>query len=60
MPWIALYVFVGVGGLAVLAWCAARVGAAVRDLGREVRRAEEAIEPKLAALRDATNRGDHA
>ncbi|MQA86558.1 MAG: hypothetical protein GEV03_18485 [Streptosporangiales bacterium] len=55
MPWVLAYVILAVAGLAVLAVCGLRVFRAVRELGREVRRTEERLEPSLLALEQATD-----
>lgn len=57
MPWVLLYVLVAAGGLVVLAACGIRVFGAVRELGREVRRTEERLAPRLAALEQAAEHG---
>lgn len=60
-PFILVYVVLGVGGLAVLAVMALRVLGAVRALGREVARSQQQLEPKLAAMEQASAaRGDTA
>lgn len=54
LPWILLFAGLGVAGLAVLAVLAMRVFAAVRELGNEVERSQQQLEPKLAALEHAS------
>lgn len=53
-----LYVLAAVAGLTVLAACGVRVLVAARALGHEVRRTEQRLGPRLAALERATDRGD--
>lgn len=60
MPWILLSVALGAVGVAVLAALAVRVLVAVRELGRELQRSQERLEPKLAAFENAAERGGGA
>lgn len=56
LSWILLCVALAVVGLAVLGVLAFRVFAAVRELGREVERTRQRLEPKLVALDEAAAR----
>jgi hypothetical protein len=51
-----LFVGLTFAGLVVIAVCAVQVFAAVRGLGRELRRTRERLEPKRSALREAARR----
>jgi hypothetical protein len=54
--------FIGLAfaGLLVIAACAVKVFAAVRGLGRELRRTRERLEPKRSALSAAAQRLERA
>ena len=56
LPWIWFGVGLGIVGLAVLGVLSLRVYAAVRELGNEVERSQQQLEPKLTAFEDATRR----
>lgn len=48
--WAQVFVGVAFAGLAVLAFCTAKVVRAVHGLGRELERARRRLEPKQSAL----------
>lgn len=56
LPWILLCIALGVIGLAVLSVLSLRVFAAVRELGNEVERSRQELEPKLVAFEQASER----
>lgn len=61
LPWILVCVALAVIGIAVLGALATRVLVAVRELGRELERSQERLEPKLAAFEEMSQRraGEH-
>lgn len=56
LPWILLSVAVGVAGVAVLGLLTFRVVVTARELGRELERSQERLEPKFAAFEAASER----
>jgi hypothetical protein len=60
VPWVMLFIGLAFAGLAVLGVCAVKVFLAVRELGRELQRTRERLEPKRSALLRAAERLDRA
>jgi hypothetical protein len=51
-----LFIGLTFAGLVVIGACAGKVFVAVRDLGRELQRTKERLEPKRSALQAAARR----